>query len=445
MNINEQILEILDYLSDNKDEKVRDILGVMHNADIADLLIHINKAEDRRRLFNLVDIEHRGGVLIGLETPIIEQLLENLNVEEKSEIINQLDSDDATDILAVIDEEEHEQVLEHVDEEQKEEVLELLAYSDDSAGGLMSKEFVTITEKMPAKDIISEIRRAKDEVEELYNVWVTDERNHLLGRVRMKDLILASPTTIASEIMTDSYHWVNIHDEQEDVARIFEKYDLVEVPVVNEKHQIVGHITIDDIVDVIEDEAHDDFSKLAGTGAEIIKEFSVFRIVRARIPWLIVALFAGIGAASIMSVYDEVLENYFKLAFFIPVVIGMGGNVGIQSSSIVIRGLATGEINMYDIRHRLFKELLVSIMNGVLVSLFLMTLITLFFNDFKLALICSLSMIIAMLLAGVVGAIVPFILKRLNLDPALSSGPFVTTSNDIFGTLIYFLIAQQLM
>lgn len=445
MTINEQLDDILQLLQDDKLEHIRTILAEMHEADIAELLLHVNKKDDRQRLFNLIDTELRGEVLVDLEDPIMEQILDDLEIAEKSEIITQLDSDDAADVLSAIDEEEQEQVLENVDDEQKEDILELLAYDEDTAGGLMGKEFVTIEESTTANKIIEEIRKAKDEVDEIYNVWVTDSRKHLLGRVRMKDLVLAKPSASASEIMVDRYYWVNVADDQEEVARVFEKYDLVEVPVVNEKHQIVGHITVDDIVDVIEDEAQEDLSKLAGTGAEEIKEQSLWRVVRARLPWLIVALFAGLGAAFIMQFYDHMLDKFFQLAFFVPVVIAMGGNVGIQSSTIVIRGLATGEINMYDISHRLYKELMVAIINGLLVSVFLLALITLFFNDLSLAIICSVSMVVAMLLAGVIGATIPFLLKRLNLDPALSSGPFITTSNDILGTLIYFIFAQMMM
>lgn len=445
MTLTDKLVEIGDLLNDGKTEQLQASIEELHAADIAEMLAHINKSDDRKTIFNLIDPSRRGEVLVEAELPIREELLSEMDTIEKSDVINQLNTDDATDIFIDIDESEREEVLEHVDTEVKEEVLELMTYDEDSAGGLMRKEFVAVHESMTTNEVIEVIRNTRDTGEDVFNVWVVDHRNHLLGRIRLRDLVLSKPNLPASDIMVEEYYWVDVNMEQEDVARIFEKYDLVEIPVVNEKHQLVGHITVDDIVDVIEEEAQEDISKLAGTGAEEIKEISILKIVRARLPWLIVALFAGLGSAYIMLLYDEMLKQFYQLAFFVPVVIAMGGNVGIQSSTIVIRGMATGEIDMYDIGYRLTKELNVAVLNGFLIALILFGLVVLVFGDVTLAIVTTSALIVAVLCAGFVGALVPFLLKKLNIDPALSSGPFITTSNDIIGTFIYFVVAKLIM
>lgn len=444
-NINDILSKIDDHLSEDKFDQIKDIVEDLHAADISDVLNHFSKSSDRLKIFHQVPRDKWGDVLVEAEDPITEEILEELHIPEISEIINNLDSDEAADILAEVEDEKVEEVLEKVDEESKEEVLELMNYPENSAGGIMGKEYISVIETQDVNAVIDAIREVKDEIDEFYNVFVTDSRNHLLGRIRLRDLVLAKPQMTAADIMLEEHYFVDAQVDQEDVARIFEKYDLVEIPVVDARHQLVGHIMIDDIIDVIEDEASEDISKLSGTGSEEIKEHSPLKIVRARIPWLIVALFAGLGSAFIMSAYDEMLKSFVTLAFFVPVVIAMGGNVGVQSSSIVIRGLATGEINMFDLGHRLFKELIVAIYNSLITSVILFSIIYFGFGLFNLAIICCISMIIAMLVAAIVGATIPFLLDRLNIDPAISSGPFVTTSNDIIGTLIYFLVAQMLL
>jgi magnesium transporter len=444
-NISEILNQIDALLNEKKVNKIAKILKNIHAADISDILNHFPKSDDRISIFQQVEKEKWGEVLIEAEHPIQEEILEFLEVPDISEIINSLDSDDATDLIAEVDEEIVEEVLESVDEEQKEEVLELLNYPEKSAGGIMGKEFVSVEEHKNVNDIIELIREAKDEISEIYSVYVVDTRKHLLGRIKLKNLVLAKRNMTASDVMKEEQFFVEAGEDQEDVARIFEKYDLVELPVVNEKHQLLGTITIDDIIDVIEEEAQEDFSKMTGTRDEEIKEHDVFKIVKARLPWLLVALVAGMGSAFIMAEFDNLLHVFVKLAYFVPVVIAMGGNVGVQSSSIVIRGLATGEIKLFDLSHRIGKELAVTIYNSIIASIILFLVIFLTWNDLKLAFVGTISMIIAMIVAALVGASIPFLFKRIDIDPALASGPFVTTSNDIIGTLIYFAVAQALM
>ena len=445
LNVRDLLNRIDECLSEEKTDQIAEILSDMHVADISDVLNHFSKSSDRLKIFHQIPREKWGEVLVEAEDPITEEILEELHIPEISEIINNLDSDEAADILAEVEDDKVEEVLESVDAESKEEVLELMNYPEESAGGIMGKEYISVLENKNVNDIIDVIREAKDSFDDFYSVFVTDSRNHLLGRIRLKDLVIARPENTASDIMLEENYFVDAHIDQEDVARMFEKYDLIEIPVVNDRHQLVGHITIDDIIDVIEEEASEDISKLSGTRDEEIKESSYFKIVQARIPWLVVAMFAGLSSAMIMSEFDELLNKLVQLAFFVPVVIAMGGNVGVQSSSIVIRGLATGDINLFDLGHRLFKELIVAIYNSLITSLLLFAIIYFWLGNIEIAIVCCLSMIIAMIFAAIVGATMPFLLEKVNIDPAISSGPFVTTSNDIIGTLIYFWVAQVLL
>ena len=444
-NITDKLELIQEYLDQERFDYITDIFDTLHAADISELLNHFSRGDDRFTLFTQINKDKWPDVMVELEAPILDSIINRLQVEEISDVINELDADDATDIVGELETEKIEEVLSHVDDEQKQEVLELLAYDENSAGGIMGKEYVAVLESTKVNEIIQIIREKKDEISDLYNIWVVDQRDRLLGIINLKDLVLARGSKTAGDIMTEDYLYVEVDMDQQEVARIFEKYNLIEAAVVDSKHQIIGHITIDDIVDVIEEEAQEDIFRLAGTNDEEIKEIALTKIIKARIPWLIIALFAGLLNAIIMSKYNQILDANLILTYFIPVVIAMGGNVGVQSSSIVIRGLGTGEINLFDMSYRLFKELSVALSNGLIVGLILFGIINLVWANFTVALVCSVSMIIAMFIAGLVGSAVPFILKKLNLDPALSSGPFVTTSNDIIGVFIYLLVANILL
>ncbi|MCB0278885.1 MAG: magnesium transporter [Calditrichaeota bacterium] len=443
MNLTERLETLQNLLEVNKDAEIRELIAELHAADISEIVNHLSSREDRLKVFSLIDDEElKGAVLIDLEQPLADHILESLEVEDISQIINTMDSDDAADIIGEIAEDNSdlaEKVLDQIEADHKAEVLQLLKYDEDSAGGLMSSSYFAIDESMKVNDIINTIRSS--EMDELYNIWVIDSRKRLLGRISLKTVLLAKETKTAAQIMSEDYVYIDVNSKQEDVARSFEKYDLIEAPVVNDKHILLGHITVDDVVDVIEEEAEEDLLRMAGTNDEEVKEISIVKIVKARLPWLVVALLVGLCSSYIIATFHDTLERNVMVSYFITVVIAMGGNVGVQSSTVVIRGLATGDINRVDLSYRMFKELMVSISNGVLVSSILFLIITAW-KDYYLAMVCSLSMIMSMFIAGLVGALIPFLLERLKLDPALSSGPFVTTSNDILGVLIYFSVAS---
>jgi magnesium transporter len=314
----------------------------------------------------------------------------------------------------------------------------LLHYPEDTAGGIMAKEFVAVNANSTVEEAIEILRNKREEVENIYQCYVVDDFGKLVGAVSLKELILAKPYSRIREIMDEDIFVIRDDMDQEEVARIFEKYDLVSAPVVNSRHQLIGRITIDDIVDVIQEEAEEDIARYAGIGEEEILDESTWPIIKARIPWLIVAFFGEIVSALVMQMHQATLDQILAAAFFVPLVMAMGGSTGQQSSIIVVRGLATGEIEMRDTRRRLIREIKASILNGLIIAAMIFTIVVIWFGTWQFALILSVTLIIVILNASIFGALIPFAFKKFNIDPANATGPFVATFNDVVGLLIYF-------
>jgi len=436
----EEILDNIRYLLENNQRHfVRNILADLHPADIADLIERI-EPRYRSTVFSLLLAEPASEVLSELEDALKEDILEDLDTRKIAELVSEMDSDDATDLVSELPHEKASEVLSHVEDEYSEDIQELMHYPEDTAGGIMAKEYVAVNQDFTVEEAINELRSKREDVEDIYQCYVVDDAGRLVGFVPLKELILAEPNTLFRDIMDTDVFAIDKDMDQEEVALIFEKYDLVSAAVVDKDHKIIGRITIDDIVDVINEETDEDIARIAGIGEEEILEESVFKIAQARLPWLIISFLGEMVSAFIMASYSLTIDKILASAFFIPVVMAMGGSTGQQSSVIVVRGLATGEINPRDIRRRLFREVKTALINASVIAAMIMLIVTFWQNDLPFAIILASTLIIIILNASLFGAIIPFGFKRLNVDPALATGPFVATFNDVIGLLIYFTL-----
>jgi magnesium transporter len=415
---------------------ILNILVDLHPADIADVFTQIGK-DDRRVLFNLLPTETASDVLTELDAPLVEQILEKIPAQKISTLVDAMDSDDAADIVSDLPEDIAHHVLREVNDEVLEDVKELLTYEEDTAGGIMALEFISVNQNFSVTETIEVIRSLRDEVEHVHRIWVVDNHNILLGTVSLKDLVLASPQTPISKITSAHIRFVSTDMDQEEVALIFRKYDLVVVPVVNEKRQLVGQITIDDIVDVLEEEASEDITIFAGANDEEFQESSFLKISWKRLPWLMLAFCGEMVSAFILQSFERTITELIALTFFMPVIMAMGGNSGVQASVIVIRGLATGEIALSGTWKRFLRELRVSLFISIVLGTSMFFIVGFWLQNMFIGAVIALALNLVILQAATFGGVVPFALKKMNIDPALASGPFITTFNDILGLLIY--------
>lgn len=436
--------DVKDLIEQNARGHIANLLTDLHPADIADLLDKFSE-ENRRYIFELLDTEVASDVILEVEDAHRESLLERMDEHRLSEIVEEMDSDDATDIVGELPSDVAEAILESIDKQDSDEVKELLKYPEESAGGIMALEFVSVQQTATVAEAIEQIRKAAEEISEIYNVYVTDEHGILTGVLPLRQLIISSPTTKISAIMETDVMSVTSDMDQEEVANIVGKYDLVAVPVVNNQGNLVGRITIDDIIDVLEEEVSEDISKMVGTDEEEIGETSALKVAGWRLPWIITSLCGGVLSGIIISRFKETLGPLLALAFFIPVITAMGGNIGLQSSSMTVRGLATGEIDMHHLMRRLWRELRIGILMGIICGGAVSLVVFLWLRNELLGIIVGGAMFCAITVAATLGILVPIFFNKLKVDPALASGPFVTMSNDITGLVIYFGLASLLL
>jgi magnesium transporter len=435
--IDGKLLEEVKGLINQKDRgALKRFIDPMRAADLADLIEHLSR-DERLFIFHLLEPEGAGEVLVEIEPPVQERILKDLDNQAISQIVEELNSDDAADLVGDLPAERAREVIESVGDEVTQELEKLLPYPDDTAGGIMALEFVAVKADATVQDAIESIRAKREEVENLYYIWVTDDFEKLVGVISLKDLLLEDPEKKISEVMNPEVISVNAKTDQEEVVNLVRRYDLINIPVVDDSHRLVGRITHDDIIDVIEEETDEDISLMAGVIDEEIAEESTIRISRARLPWLVVALFGGILAALVIDQFEPSLEKMITLSFFFPVVMAMGGNTGIQAATVVVRGLATGDISVVNIGKRLWMEMRVALINGMICGLILGLVVGFWLNDYRVGFIMTTALILIILISGLIGSAVPLFLKRLNIDPALAAGPFVTTSNDILSLFIY--------
>lgn len=421
---------------------VKEHVFELHYADIAAIVDELEK-EEAEYVFSLLDEETQGDLLMELDEDLRIYLINTLSPKEIAEQMEQMDSDDAADLINELPAGKIEEIISHMtDDEAAEDIVDLLNYAPDSAGGLMQKEFIKARIDWPVNRCVIELRRQAEDVEKIFTIYVVDDSDKLLGFLSLKSLLFASPTTKIADLYQDkNVISVKTNDDNEDVAKTMEKYDLVSVPVVDLQNKLVGRITIDDVVDVIMDEADKDFQLASGISENIESSDSVWRISRARMPWLLIGLLGGVFGAKVISSFEGGISQIPALAFFIPLIAAMGGNVGVQSSAIVVQSLARGSDQFGSILKKLGKEALVAVVNGLLLSIIIYG-ITYAFDSSTLGLVVSISLFTVIMFAAVFGTLIPLILDKYKIDPALATGPFITTINDVLGLFIYLTIGM---
>jgi len=440
----ELISKILDFVNSTDDKSIVETFSNYHHADIAEILEELN-TEQATYIIKLLDSEKTSDVLMELDEDYREKILKNLSIKEIAEEVEELDSDDATDIISELPEEKQKKVISKIiDAEHKADIRELLKYDEDSAGGLMAKELIKVNENWSVTRCVKEMRLQASEVTRVHSVYVVDNDNILLGRLSLKDLLVSNPKSKIKSIYKKNVDHVFDTDSAELVASTMQKYDLGAIPVVNKKKKLLGRITIDDIVDLIKEEAEEDYQLAAGILQDVDVDDTIFELTKARLPWLIVGLIGGIGAAFVMGGFDEILIQHKILFYFTPLIAAMAGNVGVQSSAIIVQGLANDDIRG-SINNRLVKETLLSILNGFILAVLLFLFIYFWKGAIDIALALSVALVVVVVVAGIIGTFIPLFLNKRGIDPAIATGPFITTSNDIFGILIYFMVAKLIL
>ena len=416
----------------------------LHFADIADLLDQLTNDEAKYVYFQLT-AEEQADVLMELEEEIRDRFLKSLSSKEIADQLENLDSDDAADILGDLSDDKIQEVISQMeDDEAAEDIVELLNYDEDTAGGLMQKEFIQAKLDWPVNRCLVELRRQAEDVENVYTIYVVDDLNKLVGLLSLKRLLFADiKTHIRDLYQKKNIISVKTSDSSEDVAKKMDKYDLVSVPVVDLQNKLVGRITIDDIVDVIKEEADKDFQMASGISDKIESNSSVWHISRARLPWLLIGMIGGIFAANVISKFTGEISEIPTLALFIPLITAMGGNVGVQSSAIVVQALAKGNVNFDNISTKILKETFVGLLNGAFLASIIYG-IAAFYGNSTLGFVVSISLFVVIVFAGIFGTLIPLILNKYKIDPALATGPFVTTLNDVLGLFIYFTVGALL-
>ena len=441
---NEFLENLVGFIDKNNDSKIKNLFEDVHFADIAEVLDEVS-FDEAIYIIKLLDSEKTSEILTELDEDTREKILENFSAKEIANEVEEMDSDDAADIIGELSEERQKRVINELeDSELAEDIKELLSYGDDTAGSLMAKELVKVYETWTVAGCMRRIRGQAQEVTRVHSIYVVDKEDKLVGRLSLKDLIVAKSDQKIADISKAKVDAVNVNEDDETVARIMVKYDLEAIPVVDDNNVLLGRITIDDIVDLLKEEADKDYQMAAGLTQDVDSDDSIFELTKARLPWLFLGLIGGVGAFIIMEGFQDVFSKYASLFFFTPLIAAMAGNVGVQSSAIIVQGLANDDVKG-SINSRLLKEMLLAALNGVILALFLFLFVWVYEGKIDLALAISVSLVVVIIIAGLIGTFVPLFLNKRGVDPAIATGPFITTSNDIFGILIYFMIAKMIL
>ena len=442
----ELIIKIADLILAKKNTPLKKIVKDVHFADMAEIINELNE-DQGIYLIKLFDSEKTSEILTELDEDVREKILKALSVKEIADEIEELDSDDAADILGELSDQRKEEVISEIsDNNLADDLKELLSYKEDSAGGLMAKELVQANENWSITKCLKEIKKQGENVTRVHSIYVVDDKQKLIGRLSLKDLIISPAKNLIKDIYIPKVDSVNVYEDGEEVAKIMSKYDLEAIPVVNNKKKLVGRITIDDIVDFIKEEAEEDYLLAAGVQGDVEADDSIFELTKARLPWLFLGLVGGLGSVFILEGFEEVMNHptYKTLFFFTPLIAAMAGNVGVQSSAIIVQGLAN-DVVKGSLISRLLKELGLSLINGFILG-FLTILFGLATNlPIELSITISLSMLCVIVVAALIGTSIPILLDKKGIDPAIATGPFITTSNDIFGIFLFFYIAKIIL
>ncbi|WP_103865362.1 magnesium transporter [Aquimarina sp. I32.4] len=445
--ISTEFIEKVKHLIQNTgDTQLRNMLSELHFADVAEIISELNLTQ-ATYLIKLLDSEKTSEALMELEEDFRERILENLSVKEIAEELEGMDSDDAADVVAELPDDRAEKVIAEIgDEKRAEDIKELLAYDEDTAGGLMAKELVKVKETWTVAGCVREMRRQAESVTRVHSIYVIDKEGKLKGRLSLKDLLTAPAKTHISEVYIPKVDYVDVDTEGEEVARIMQKYDLEAIPVIDREGVLVGRVTIDDIVDFIKDEAEKDYQLAAGISQDVEADDNVWELTRARLPWLILGLFGGLGSVFIMQGFENVMANpkIRDLFFYTPLIAAMAGNVGVQSSAIIVQGLANNAVKG-SLLSRLLKEVSLSLINGIALALLIIIFGFIMQYEISFSITIAIALMSVIIVAALIGTFVPIILDKKGIDPAIATGPFITTSNDIFGIFLFFYIAKLIL
>lgn len=447
IQINQELANEIIYLIEEKNkEELISWLDKLYAQDIAEIFEYLN-LEQAVYWMSFAETSKKVNVLSELEDDTKLRFLQGYSDDEiANDFLLNMDSDDAVDLLGLMDAEYSNRLIPEIkDREYSSALVRMLKYPDDSAGGLMARELVSVNIDWDINQCIEEIRKQAEEVETVLTVYVTDHQNKLLGRVGLKKLILATRASKVVDVYNDNVIFANLYDRGEEIARLMQKYDLVALPIVDALHRLVGRVTIDDVVDFIKEEAEKDYQMLSGISKNVEDDKKVWLLSKARLPWLLVGLAGGVANSLLIRGFEGQLTQNVQLAFFMPLVMAMGGNAGVQSSSIVVQGIANNTISSPRIFSRIGREFLVGLFNGLVCSTILLMYNLIVQQNAGITAVVSIALSVSILLATVMGALIPLVLHRFKIDPALATGPFITTSNDLVGLLIYFYVGMELL
>ncbi len=441
----ELITQIENLVQQNNIVELENILHEIHFADIAEIMNDLDTSE-AIYIFNLLDSEITAEILLELDDEVRENILRSLSAKEIAEELDELDTDDAADIIAELPQSKKAQVISELEDvEHAKDIVDLLRYDENTAGGIMAKELVKVNENWNVLTCVKEMRHQAENVTRVHSIYVVDDEDRLKGRLSLKDLLTTSTKTQISDIYIKKVDYVRVETKDVEVARIMQKYDLEAIPVVDELGRLVGRVTIDDIIDIIKEEADKDYQLAAGISQDVEADDSILELTKARLPWLVLALFGGFISVKVLGIFEPMMNSHRMLLFFTPLIAAMAGNVGVQSSAIVVQGLANNSITG-SLWNRLLKELSLSLLNGsILAVILILGTHFLLGYEFIIGITVSIALLSVIVIASLIGTFIPIILDKYGVDPALATGPFITTSNDIMGIIIYFSIARLVL
>lgn len=441
------IFEILkEAIRNHNVQEASEYIALMETVELAKLFEELD-IEDQKFLYDILSNEQSAEMLLEIDEDDRIRFLNQLTSKEiADEIINEIQSDDAADIIAELPEKKQDEVIQHIDdEEHAQNIVDLLRYDEDTAGGLMATELVKVNEGLSIISAVKEMRKQAEELDEVYSIYVVDDQDKLLGILSLKKLLTTSSTTKVSEVYNSKIRWVKDTEEAEEVVRFMQKYDLFEMPVVDQLGKLVGRITIDDVMDYVKEENEKDYQLASGISRDVDHTDTLFSMTKARLPWLFIGMVGGLVGSEVLQGNQSALQSVPALMFFVPLIAATAGNIGVQASAIIVQGLANDTLGK-DTFTTLLKEVVVSAASGLILSLIIFA-FNLLINrhDLTISLTISLSLLAVILVAAIIGTVVPIVLDKNKIDPAIATGPFITTSNDILGVLIYFGIARLML
>lgn len=444
--LSKEFAEQLQLAVDNQDNAfIKEVLVGVNSADITETLEEFS-SEDSKFVLDLLSQETSAEIISDLDDDTLKRFLKIYEPEELAPLIEIMDSDDAVDILNILPVEKREEIIASISNQVKvNNILDLMRYEEDVAGGLMAKELIKANTNWTIEQTIDEIRRQSENVSQIYSVYVVDNRNHLMGKVSLRKMLLAKNGTKINDIYEDGIASVQSDQDEEEVVAVMKKYDLEAVPVVNSRGKLMGRITIDDIVDVMSEQAEEERQLMAGISEDVEEDDSIWLLTRSRIPWLVIGLIGSFFGAELIGLFEDQIVVVPMLAFFIPLITATGGNVAIQSSSMVVQSLAAKSVFQDSNTKRLLKVIAVAILNGLLLAILAFTLSYILQQNLQISIVVSVALTCVVLLASLSGTITPIILEKLGINPAAASGPFITTANDILGLAVYFIVAYILL